>query len=443
MSPILHAPDSIRIELAHALGFPSYPTTTEADPYLNYITNRYIGRGTLEGYLKLVIHVAQHFQVEDDEKSLPGKSIQGLVESRTASSNEHFIDTKAGSQTRRDDVEDTVLYIIGVWSLMLSSFVHLPFAGGVRKIALAYGIRAQESSSASRCQPYDETVSGLIKGSGLLPTPGQWSVAGSEDDGADLKAAVHLMAMLRGSQNSSTATTPNLQGSATSLYSLEAVRRNDSRMSLRFLDDLDSIESLHVAARRLNAHTLNVFGAVDIVWTHNISRHMLLCKRGGRHVLELFALPSALSATSLISDAVGLAPEYTQEVRESYSILFNARPHPRRHAKLGSFLGFGRFCWCWSCSSLRYRNSVIFGYRQHSEKRTPGAKRGQSAYASEFDQLLVELMGNEPSDWTPEIFPCLWSRINALEEHLLAAKPWNIWILFRDRRDTLQFWTFL
>jgi hypothetical protein len=443
MSRKRDAPNSLRIELAHALGFPSYPTTTEADPYLNYITNRYIGRGTLEGYLKLVIHVARHFQTDDDEKSLPGTSIQGLVESLTASSNEHFLDTESGSQTRRDDVEDTILYIVGVWSLMLSSFVHLPFAGGARKITLAYGIRAQESCNTSRCHPYEETVSGLTKGCGLMPTPGQWSLAGSEDDGADLKAAVQLMAMLRGSQSSSAATTPNLQGSAPSLYSFEAVGRTDSRISLRFLDDLDAMESLHVAARRLNAHTLNVFGAVDIVWTHNISRHMLLCKRGGRHVLELFALPSALGAASLISDAVGIAPEYAQEVRESYSILFNARPHPRRHARLGKILGFGRFCWCWSCSSLRYRDFVISGYRRHSEKRTPGAQRGHSSYASEFDPLLVELMGNEPSDWTPEIFPSLWSRIVALEEHLLAAKPWNIWILFRDHRDSLQFWTFL
>ena len=66
----------------------------------------------------------------------------------------------------------------------------------------------------------------------------------------------------------------------------------------------------------------------------------------------------------------------------------------------------------------------------------------QNAFASEFDPLLVELMVNEPSDWTPELFPSLWSRIVVLEEHLTTAKPWNIWILFRDQRDTLQFWTF-
>jgi hypothetical protein len=62
---------------------------------------------------------------------------------------------------------------------------------------------------------------------------------------------------------------------------------------------------------------------------------------------------------------------------------------------------------------------------------------------TEYDPLPVELVGNEPSDWTRDLFPHLWSRITILEEHLQAAKLWNIWILFRDRRDTLQFWTFL
>jgi hypothetical protein len=55
----------------------------------------------------------------------------------------------------------------------------------------------------------------------------------------------------------------------------------------------------------------------------------------------------------------------------------------------------------------------------------------------------VSLMSDyQPSDWVQDLFPCLWPRIVVLEEHLHMAKPWSIWILFRDRRDTLQFWTF-
>jgi hypothetical protein len=438
------APGHLRIELAHALGFPEYPAIATAEPYLNYIANRHVGRGSLEEYLKLFIYIVGYFMSEDDgEDPASAKSIQGLLDIMAASSSEYFLDTTIGSQTRRDDVEDTALYIIGIWTLLLSSFVHLPIAGGARKIALAYSIRAQETPSASKSYPYEENIAGLISGSGLLPVVGQWGLPESSNgETANLKAAIPMMDLLKLHKGS----IPSLgspTGSLHSLHQLGFSHVSDARMSLRFLDDLDSFESMHVAAIRLNAYTLSVFGAVDIAWTHNISRHMLLCKRGGRHVLEVFALPCALSAATLTSSAVGITPEYAQEVTESYSILFNAWSDTPRHAKVGKFIGSTRFCWCWSCSARRYRTCIVSRYRKLSRKQTPASKRSRSAHASEFDPLLVDLMHSEPSDWTPELFPSLWSRIMVLEEHLQAAKPWNIWILFRDRRDTLQFWTFL
>lgn len=52
-------------------------------------------------------------------------------------------------------------------------------------------------------------------------------------------------------------------------------------MALAFLDSLDSLESLTVKSTRLNAYTLSVFGSVEISWTHNISRHLVLSKRDG------------------------------------------------------------------------------------------------------------------------------------------------------------------
>jgi len=45
-------------------------------------------------------------------------------------------------------------------------------------------------------------------------------------------------------------------------------------------------------------------------------------------------------------------------------------------------------------------------------------------------------------NWIPDYFQVLWPRIIELEKHLQAARPWRFWVLFRDRRDTLQFWTF-
>lgn len=258
-----------------------------------------------------------------------------------------------------------------------------------------------------------------------------------------MQAAVQLMAMLSWPQSLNATALPSKGNSTSSLPSIDCIGDPRTQSSLRFLDGLDSIESLHIAATHLNAHTLSTFEAVEITWTHNISRHMLLCKRGGRHILELFALPSAFDATILTSDVVSITSEYTQEITESYSILFNAQLERPQHAILGKVFGLGRFCWCWSCSSLRFRDKAIFEHQKHSEVKGSRAKCCHTVYASEFDPRIVELMGNEPSDWTPELFPSLWSRIVVLEDHLHSAKPWNIWILFRDKRDTLQFWTFL
>ncbi|KAF2681617.1 hypothetical protein K458DRAFT_444503 [Lentithecium fluviatile CBS 122367] len=347
-------PIDLRTALAHALGYPDYPSSLTAEPYLNYIANRHIGRGTLDEYLELFIRVIEHFS-----RSHAGPdTVRALLDTLVLTVNDDmFADTKAGSTTRSDYVEDTVMYIMGVWSMLLSSFVQLPT--GVRKVSSAYRIRAH--ATGTKIKPFDENIRGLIRGS----------------------------------------------------------------------------------STRLNAFTLNVLGAVRIIWTHNISRHMLLSRHGGRHVLELFALPCAFNATTLTSNAVGISPELAQEIQESYCILFNAWPDQSWHIKCGRYIGIRRFCLCWSCSAYRYRGQVVSKYRKlfHTKsRRTKRSRRG--VQRSEYDPRLIELMDNESSDWTQDLFPCLWSRITALEEHLQSAKPWSIWILFRDRRDTLQFWTF-
>jgi hypothetical protein len=444
MSRKHHAPDALRIELAHALGFPAYPTTTSCDPepYLNYISNRYVERGTLEEYLKLVIYVIEYAKEEADDGFPSTKSIQGLIDNLTSGGNNFFGDTQAGSLTRRDVVEDTVMYVIGIWTLLVSSFVHLPIAGGARKITLAYNMRFQGTGSASRNRPYDESVSGLLTGSGLLPFS-QWGhPLHGHDSTIASKSSTGIVTNSPRSQSSSRGSTVSPAASIHSLHKLDSFGRGDTRLPLYLVDDLDSLESLHVAATRLNVYTLSVFGAVDIAWTHNISRHMLLCKRNGRQVLEVFALPCALNAANLTSKAVGISQDYVHEISESYSILFNAYTDAPRHGKMGKLFGFRHLCWCWSCSARRHRDQIVSEYRKHCDRKTSSGKRSRAADASEFDPLLIDLMNKEASDWTPEIFPSLWPRIMALEEHLQSAKPWNIWILFRDRRDTLQFWTF-
>lgn len=439
--------DPQRIALAHALGYDDYPDNLTAEPYLNYIANRHIGRGTLSEYLELFIRVIEHFsrgqEKPNETKSTP-ESIRALLDALILSNDEDmFPDTKAGSPMRKDDVEDTVMYILGTWSMMLSSFVQLP--NGFRKVTTAYNIRAQ--AEEEKAEAYDENLAGIVKGSCLLPSlvNGQSSQLTEPEDEV-VRTAMKLVALLSRTDGTLSDKSNHIRRpSSSSLLNANTLGVTKNHISTHSLDAMDSLESLSVKATRLNAFTLSALGAVKITWTHNVSRHMLLSRHGGRDVLEIFALPCSFNATTLTSDAVGISSELAQEIQESYCILFNAWPDLPTHAQFGRFLGIRKFCWCWSCSAHRYRCNVISKYRKMFGTKIRRRKRNRNGdLRSEYDPLLIDLMnGNESSDWTQDLFPCLWSRITLLEEHLQTAKPWSIWILFRDRRDTLQFWTFL
>jgi len=337
------------------------------------------------------------------------------------------------------------MYILGAWSVMLSSFVMLP--NRVRKVTTAYNIRIG-SDEKKTTDAFEENLAGLIRGSFLLPTPRTGPPAHDPAAVEDVvKAAEKLVALLSQGKESMLSGTHSMSRMplSNSLFRSPTIDMPASNSSNFSLDAMDSLESLSIKATRLNAFTLHVLGAVQISWTHNLSRHLLLSRHAGRYILEVFALPCAFSATTLISDAVGIPSELAQEIQESYCILFNPWPEKPMHVTLGRYLGIRRFCWCWSCSAHRYRQAVISRYHKACDMDSRKAKRKRSGdHRSEYDPLLITLMNNaESSDWTQDLFPCLWSRIVVLEEHLQLAKPWNIWILFRDRRDTLQFWTFL
>ncbi|KAF2851412.1 hypothetical protein T440DRAFT_467688 [Plenodomus tracheiphilus IPT5] len=423
-----HGPDALRIELANALGFARYPADATAEPYLNYITNCHVDRGSIEEYTRLFIRVIQYFQLEAVEKngqSAP-RTIDGLLVKLTVS----------GHGKGHGDLLDSALYIIGVWTMMRSSFVHVPIAGGLRKVTVAYALRAQDPASGG-CEPYADSLPGLMVGSGLLPVaevPSGANATGSSE--GNVQAAIRLLAYLSPRRPPIGTPTPSSSGILDPAKDIDAQEGG----MLALLDNLDSLESLSISATRLNAYTLGVFGSVEIVWTHNVSRHLMLSKRDGRHSLEVFALPCALTATSLSPETVGISTALCQEIKESYSSLFSPWPNTLRHARFSRMLGIEKLCWCWSCSAQRHQRQTVTAYRKFSHQSIK--LRPNVSQSSEFDPYLIRLMKNEPSDWTPDDFPCLWSRITMLEQHLQAAKPLSIWVLFWDRRDTLQFWTF-
>ncbi|KAF1970999.1 hypothetical protein BU23DRAFT_570259 [Bimuria novae-zelandiae CBS 107.79] len=347
----------LRISLAHALSYNEYPNDLSAEPYLNYIANRHVGRGMLDNYLALFMRVVQHFsnaQKQPVRITPSAPSIRSLLATLSSSDSEAmFANTETGSKARKEDVEDTVMYIMGTWTMLQSSFVQL--LSGFRKIMTAYEMQTELDGTSK--ESFDQSLAGWIQGSRMLPGPHKEtrsSIIGFEDD--VVRTAMKRIALLGQATSMHPRTFIN-KPSTSSLLTQFDLGLSNSRILHHSLDAMDSLESLSVKATRLNAFTLNVLGAVQISWTHNISCHMLLSRHGGRHVLEIFALP---------------------------------------------------------------HDSHI-----------------------EYDPLLVKLMnGTEASDWTQDLFPCLWSRMVRLEDHLQEAKPWSIWILFRDRRDTLQFWTF-
>ncbi|KAL1606341.1 hypothetical protein SLS60_003743 [Paraconiothyrium brasiliense] len=161
-------PNHLRVELAHALGYNDYPNKLSAEPHLRYIENRHIGRGTLEEYLALFLRVIKHFSVYHEKRTespTGSHTIRELLDAFTGADGEAmFADTKAGSVSRKEDVEDTVMYIVGTWSMLLSSFVQLP--NGFRKVTLAYNLQTGFHKEA-----YDEDLAGLLRGSYLLPRP--------------------------------------------------------------------------------------------------------------------------------------------------------------------------------------------------------------------------------------------------------------------------------
>lgn len=206
-----------------------------------------------------------------------------------------------------------------------------------------------------------------------------------------------------------------------------------------FDPSLDLEETSVIAASELNLYTLKTFAAVDVHWTTNLARHLLLSKNHGRSTVEVFSLASALSSAfpEAMSDSL------VREVKASYVGLFRidlnvggcntisktTQVHdpsilsPHRSIAERMILR-SLWCWCRECSYCR-ASCHAFSLLQRERR----------------DQAIWFYV--EPSsqrNWKPETFPSLWPRIMALREYQNRARPWNLRSLFRDRRDTPNWW---
>ncbi len=193
---------------------------------------------------------------------------------------------------------------------------------------------------------------------------------------------------------------------------------------------------------RLNAFQLVNLGAVRILWTNKISRHLLLSNHAQKVYLELFAMPSVCDgAPASVLKCAGIPIDLMDEIRQSYANLFNPQSRSKMHVYFGSLVGLRFWCRCLSCSSRRISDAQLKQLESESFKSedimlTDSISPGYDAY-------LGTLMRSEAQNWNHTVFKQFWPRVLALDAHLSNSKPWNFWVIFRDRRDSVQFWTFL
>jgi hypothetical protein len=390
--------------------------TSSFEAYLDYLESSWPGRGSKQNFLRLFADVVNHFSsrsvaVNNTNGSI--SSIQQYIDELVASPDHYYFpDTLPGSPSRATSVKEIVLLVLGTWLLMQSYFV--PMRRNQRCIVLACCLGHK--------RPYSEpeglalSLADLVAQSELLPSA--YEVTGSDEGGS---------------------------GSGPG-----ACASDDDNLTTPFQlhSSMGLLESLSISPRRLNAVKLSSLGRVEFVWTANISRHLLLSRHGERYSLELFALPCALQsgADNLLVNMGILSAELVDEIDASYATLFRPVKASRVHRLLAKALGLRYWCWCLDCASHRLQRQVLAPLKvPQDDKRGLARHKTTTTYPFKLDARLGMLMQRDASQWQWDRteFRQLWPRILALDAHLEQTKPWSFWVIFRDRRDTVQYWTFL
>lgn len=373
------------VQLAHSLGIVHYPQDDKMKPFMRYVALTCKAGHLQLAFFSLFRRIVQHFGQETNQGAVKNM-IQTYITALVKSDAESYLETTAGSREREQEATEVVFQCLGLWTLMKSNFVS---PNSPPPIRLAYLAQKQAlTSQASIEAPIDVFLKDVITQSGLVPS--------KEDVKHDFDA---------------------LQ---------KAIKEPDSDPNAQF--PVEAIESLCIRSQALNLSKLCTLAGVQIHWTNNISRHLLLSQRAGFWLVEIYALPCTLEDGYMRKlDAVGVPSHYLSEVRQSYANLFNPVTPPAIHRMFDWFLK--TVCWCLHCSSRRLKKQQFKAIRSSPDLF--------------YDPVIDDLSSAEAESWDHVSFPHLWARILRLESHLQNAKPWNFWVLFRDRRDKMPFWTFL
>jgi hypothetical protein len=329
-------------------------------------------------------------------------SIQSCIDQFIQGDHGYFRDGLPPGDGRVRTVTSTILIILGAWTLMPQYFVPTPRGDCTRHIIHAY--------CRAHGHEYDEAfalgqkLNVLLTGSGLLPNSSERYSSG-----------------LCPADDSPTST---------------SLPPEDFQLHM-----IEDVESLSIDPVDLNAYKLLSLGGLRIRWTVNISRHLLITSYCGIAYLELFALPSAIDdGTGAVLASTGVPVDVMLDIKNSYAGLFNPTRPSTYHQLLKPILAMEYWCWCQGCSSHRLR---LREFRKLRAGKGKARHHDTLISVPKFDPLLVTLAQQKSNTWDPAEFPTLWPRILALNKHMNQSKPWNFLVLFRDNRDTLQYWTFL
>lgn len=375
-------------ELAAQLGIENYPEDDRMKPFMRYVSLECKATEYLPAFYSLLARTVHYFD-NDGNPSAAMETLSSYILSLSQSTSEPYFDTKARTLPREYQVTHTVFLCLGLWTMMKTNFV--PSLNSPRPVSLAYLARTGRSclSPEDFKDPVDTTLRELIIQSGLIPS---------------VKSLNHDFDAIQ-----------------------DALVACDSDPNAQFT--VEAVESLYVRTEALNLSKLCTLAGVQIHWTNNLSRHLLLSQRAGLWLVELYALPCTLEqGFGRKLKAVGIPGDYLWEIQQSYASLFNPVTPSELHRVFDWLLK--PVCWCLYCSSRCLRKQEF--------------SKIESGHTGMFyDPTLETLSSNEKQQWDQISYRHLWPRVLKLESHLQNAKPWNFWVLFRDRREKMPFWTFL
>jgi len=204
-------------------------------------------------------------------------------------------------------------------------------------------------------------------------------------------------------------------------------------------------ESPSIARKDLNAYSLTKLGRIRIEWSTDITEHLTLKHEYEKTSLMLFSLPCILGQHSTLalrysdlqiayslrrllrlSSTVGISNELQYEITMSYGLLFGRFPdeHSRRWIP-GTWM-----CKCIGCKVAGVLEETMIAIENTDQVLDPSLWR----HCREMKPAC--------NVWVPSDFKHFWTRIHDLNQFLQERKPRSLVQLFKDRRDTLQYYTF-